>query len=210
MDKLIITLNGIQELLNRAVVSLSFLAPLTLRLYLVPLFWVAGWNKANSFSDTAAWFGNPDWGLGLPFPELNASLAISAEIGGAVLLALGFATRWACIPLLFTMGVAAATVHLKNGWQVIFDKLGAFPPANIDEALNRLSAAKSILKEHGNYSWLTEHGNFVLSNNGVEYVAAYAIMLLSLLVLGGGKYVSLDYWIAKKCGVSCKKSTCCN
>ena len=41
----------------------DFLAPLLLRLYLLPVFWMAGANKWNSFEDTAAWFGNPDWGL---------------------------------------------------------------------------------------------------------------------------------------------------
>jgi len=199
MAKIIEILSSAQKLLLKIVDSIGFISPFLLRLYLVPLFWVAGWNKANSFSDTAAWFGNKDWGLGLPFPELNAALAISAEIGGSVLLLLGLATRWACIPLLFTMGVAALTVHLKNGWQVIADNMSAFPPAEIDEITKRLGAAKSILKEHGNYSWLTEHGSIVVSNNGVEFVAAYAAMLLALLVMGGGKYLSLDYWIARKC-----------
>ncbi|MEE9160771.1 MAG: AraC family transcriptional regulator, partial [Gammaproteobacteria bacterium] len=35
-------------------------------------------------------------------------------------------------------------------------------------------------------------------NNGVEFAATYFIMLLALLVIGGGKYASLDYWLAKK------------
>lgn len=177
---------------------LSFTAPLLLRAYLVPLYWTAGMNKLNSFEDTVAWFGNPDWGLGLPFPAVNASLAISAEVGGAVLLTLGLATRWACIPLLFTMFVAAATVHLENGWQVIHDKMSPFAVEHIGEVTERLSKIKSILKEHGNYSWLTEHGNLVLSNNGIEFIAAYVVMLLALFFLGGGRYVSLDYWLARK------------
>ncbi len=33
--------------------------------------------------------------------------------------------------------------------------------------------------------------------NGIEFAATYFIMLLALLVIGGGKYVSIDYWIAK-------------
>lgn len=196
MKKIISFLNAAQNCLEKLLLF-GFMIPLFIRAYLVPLYWTAGMNKLNSFSDTVAWFGNSEWGLGLPFPAVNATLAISAEIGGAILLALGLATRWACIPLIFTMFVAAFTVHLKNGWQVIYDQMSAFPPADIDQALDRLSKAKSILKEHGNYSWLTEHGNLVMSNNGVEFVAAYAIMLLALLVLGGGNYLSLDYWISK-------------
>ncbi len=177
---------------------LIFLAPLLLRAYLAPLFWTTGMTKLNSFESTVAWFGNPDWGLGLPFPELNAALAVGAEVGGAILLVLGLATRWACIPLMFTMVVAALTVHLKNGWQFIHDANSAFPVEHIGEVAERLSRAKSILKEHGNYSWLTEYGNFVISNNGIELVVSYFIMLLALFFLGGGAYVSADYWIAKK------------
>jgi len=52
--------------------TIDFLAPLALRLYLAPVFWIAGANKLIDFRNTAAWFGNPDWGLGLPMPELMA------------------------------------------------------------------------------------------------------------------------------------------
>jgi hypothetical protein len=65
-------------------------------------------------------------------------------------------------------------------------------------AIERLDRAKEILKEYGNYGWLTEHGHIVILNNGIEFAATYFIMLLALLIIGGGKYVSADYWIAKK------------
>ena len=77
-----------QSLLN-ATRAVDFLGPLALRLYLVPVFWVAGMNKANSFENTAAWFGNPDWGLGLPAPTLMAGLATGTEVLGAVALLVG-------------------------------------------------------------------------------------------------------------------------
>lgn len=206
MNKIFSAVNCLYSKILRLIESISFLPSLLLRLYLASLFWTTGWNKANSFSDTVAWFGNPNWGLGLPFPEINAALAVSAEIGGAALLALGLATRLACIPLIVTMIVAAATVHLKNGWQFIYDRMSVFPPDDISEAMERLNRAKEILRQHGDYSWLTEHGNIVMSNNGIELVAAYTIMLLALMVLGGGKYISLDYWIALK--RSCR--ACCS
>ncbi len=38
--------------------AVDFLGPLALRLYLVPVFWVAGMNKVNGFENTAAWFGS--------------------------------------------------------------------------------------------------------------------------------------------------------
>jgi len=68
----------------------DFLAPLLLRLYLAPIFWMAGTSKFNSFEDTAAWFGNSEWGLGLPFPELMTFLAMSTEMAGAIMLLFGF------------------------------------------------------------------------------------------------------------------------
>lgn len=71
----------------------DFLAPLALRLYLAPVFWMAGCQKLADMPATIEWFGNPDWGLGLPFPELLAWLAALSEAGGAVLLLCGLADR---------------------------------------------------------------------------------------------------------------------
>ena len=34
--------------------------------------------------------------------------------------------------------------------------------------------------------------------NGIEFAAIYSLMLLSLLCFGGGKYLSLDYWVSGK------------
>ncbi|GKT12469.1 MAG: putative oxidoreductase [Thiomicrorhabdus sp.] len=177
---------------------LSFLGAFALRLYLAPIFWIAGTNKLSAFEDTAAWFGNSEWGLGLPFPEVLATLAISAEIGGAILLVLGVATRLATIPLMVTMLVAAFSVHWNNGWQAVHDLMSPWVGANAPEALERLSKAKEILQTHGNFDWLTEHGSLIVSNNGIEWAATYFIMLLALFFIGGGKFVSIDYWIRRR------------
>jgi len=190
---------ALQGLLDRTR-AVDFLAPLALRLYLVPVFWMAGMNKFNSFEDTAAWFGDPDWGLGMPFPELMAFLATTTELLGAILLLIGFAVRWISIPLLVTMFVAAFSVHWKNGWFAIADAQSCL--FNCDELVaagEKLSAAKGILKEHGNYEWLTGNGSFVILNNGIEFAATYFIMLLALFFIGAGKYVSVDYWIGNSC-----------
>jgi len=173
-------------------------ASLALRLYLVPIFWMAGLHKYQSFADTVDWFGNVDYGLGLPFPWVMAFLATSTELVGAVLLALGFATRWISIPLMITMIVAAVTVHLPNGWQAIADPNGSFANANVIESAEKLAKAREILGEHGNYDWLTSSGNFVVLNNGIEFAVTYFIMLLSLFFMGAGRYVSIDYWLARK------------
>lgn len=170
-------------------------AALALRLFLVPIFWMAGSNKLAHFSDIVEWFGNSDWGLGLPFPTLMATLATSAELGGAVLLTLGLATRFISIPLMITMLVAIFTVHLPNGWQAIADANAPFANMQVIASVEKLEKAKEILSAHGNYDWLTSSGSFVVLNNGVEFAVTYLIMLIALLVLGGGRYVSLDYWL---------------
>jgi putative oxidoreductase len=190
-------LNKLQDLLDLTRKA-DFIAPLLLRLYLIPIFWMAGTQKLSHFSDTVDWFGNPDWGLGLPFPLLMATLAVSAELGGAILLTLGLATRWISIPLIFTMLVAAVTVHLQNGWLAISTAVGPFATERTVGAIERLDRAKSVLQEHAHYEWLTENGSLVILNNGIEFAATYVIMLLALLYLGGGRYISLDYWLAKR------------
>ncbi|MBU1310846.1 MAG: DoxX family protein [Gammaproteobacteria bacterium] len=175
--------------------SFSGIAPLLLRLYLAPVLAQAGWNKYLHFDNTVAWFGNADWGLGLPLPSLMAVLAIAAELGGAVLLALGLLTRLVSIPLLITMLVAIFAVHWPNGWLAIADSSSWLANERVVNSAQQLNAAKSLLQQHGNYDWLTSNGNFVVLNNGIEFAATYFVMLLSLLFSGGGRYTSLDFWL---------------
>lgn len=198
MNAIITHLNRAQDLFNLTRV-VDFLGPLALRLYLVPIFWMAGSNKIDFRTllpndGVVQWFAS----LGLPFPAVNAFLAGWTEVLGAVFLLLGFAVRWISIPLMITMVVAAATVHWQNGWLAIAEGSGFFATERTMGAIERLGAAKSILREHGNYNWLTENGSFVVLNNGIEFAATYFIMLLVLFFAGGGRIASLDYWIAKK------------
>jgi uncharacterized membrane protein YphA (DoxX/SURF4 family) len=175
----------------------DFLGPLALRLYLVPVFWVAGTNKLGGMDNVINWFGNDEWGLGLPFPVVMAWLAVSSEVLGAIALLIGFGTRWFSIPLMVTMLVAAFSVHAKNGWQAVADPKSPFANADIDGAMERLDKAKDLLHEHGNYEWLTETGNFVIANNGMEWAITYFVMLLALFFAGAGK-LSVDHLIARK------------
>jgi uncharacterized membrane protein YphA (DoxX/SURF4 family) len=175
----------------------DFVAPLLLRLYLVPVFWMAGTMKLGSMESTIEWFGNPDWGLGLPLPFLMAWIATLTEVVGAVCLFFGFATRWISIPLIITMVVAAVTVHLPNGWLAIAEGGGLFATERTMGAIQRLDRAKEILQDNANYSWLTENGSLVILNNGIEFAATYTIMLVVLLYVGAGK-LSIDHFIAKR------------
>ena len=190
-------LKRLQSLLD-STRAIDWLGPLVLRLYLVPVFWVTGMNKVNGFENTVAWFGNPDWGLGIPFPEIMAFLATATEVAGAVMLLIGLGVRWICIPLMFTMVVAAVTAHWENGWQAIADPKSPFVTERVEGGIERLGAAKDILREHGDYSWLTENGGIAVINNGIEFAATFFVMLLALFFIGGGRFVSLDYWIARR------------
>ena len=61
----------------------------------------------------------------------------------------------------------------------------------------RVGAARELLQEHGNYSWLTAKGSFVILQNGIEFAVTYLIMLVSLLFTGGGRYFSVDYYLSQ-------------
>jgi uncharacterized membrane protein YphA (DoxX/SURF4 family) len=146
--------------------------------------------KWGDMESTIAWFGNPDWGLGLPFPALNAYMAATVEILGVWMLVFGFGTRIISVPLVITMLVAYFTVHSGHGWLAI-GSADADP-----EIAERMGAARGLLKEYGNYGWLTEKGSFVILQNGAEFVVTYIVMLLTLISFGSGR-LSVDHLIRK-------------
>lgn len=191
------------SVLNRSSALTEPLALLFIRLLLAPVLLQAGWNKLNHFSDTVNWFGNAEWGLGLPAPALMAALAVSAEIIGGIFILLGLFTRLAAIPLMMTMLVAAFAVHWPNGWLAIADANSWLADGTIlysetiMQAPEKLAAAREILQQHGNYDWLTGSGKFVVLNNGIEFAITYFVMLLALFSFGGGRFFSVDYWVSK-------------
>ena len=115
MSALVSTANSLQNILDKFR-SLDFLGPLALRLYLAPIFIAVGLHKFMNIEDIASWFGNPDWGLGLPAPTLMAYLAAGTELFGGLALLFGVAVRWFAIPLMITMLVATFSVHWDHGW----------------------------------------------------------------------------------------------
>ncbi|MDH5571029.1 MAG: DoxX family protein [Gammaproteobacteria bacterium] len=187
------------QLLLDSTRKLDFLGPLALRLYLAPIFWMAGTSKLNNIDSTIEWFANADWGLGLPLPALLAYLASLTETIGAVFLVTGFAVRYISLPLMFTMIIAALSVHWQNGWLAIAEGSNSlFATEQTIGAIERLDIAKDILREHGNYEWLTENGSLAILNNGIEFAATYFIMLLVLFFIGAGNYASVDYWVRRR------------
>ena len=200
---------------------------LLIRLYLAPVFIMAGFSKTQLLNEEVtgiasfmadpniiAWFGNSDWGLGLPFPALLANLVILAEFFGGWLLLVGALTRLISIPLMFTMIIAATTVHAPNGWFAITPTnpdtsaakvltwLGVEQgEASLENSIQtgiRIEKMRDILENNGNTDWLYEKGNIVVLNNGIEFSATYFIMLLALFFIGAGRYTSVDYFISRK------------
>ena len=175
--------------------ALDFTAPLLLRLYLAPIFILAGANKIEN----AEYLGPYFEGLGIPAPELMVYLAAYTEFLGGIALLLGLAVRWAAIPLMFTMIVAAATAHWDNGWHALPETELTVPwewrTDLIEEGNIRKERAKDILRENSNYDWITSAGSITVLKNGIEFAATYFVMLLALFFMGAGRWFSVDYWI---------------
>lgn len=216
MTELIQASVGVYDRVIRALSQLDGVASLLLRLILGPVMIAAGWEKLSGEN----WFSQDM----LPFPfsvipvDVSWFLASWTEFLGGLCLLLGLAVRLWSIPLAITMLVAALSVHWDNGWPAIAP---SNPPAicipgtaehadsnvfaraikclNVNErtieAAERLQRAKAILREHGRYSYLNGSGAIVKLNSGIEFAATYFAMLLALLMIGGGRYLSLDYYL---------------
>lgn len=200
--------------------QLHGLVTLGLRLVLAPVLLAAGWEKLNGEN----WF--PFAMESFPFPfnvlpaDLSWFLASWTEFVGGLLILVGLGTRWISIPLMVTMYVAAVGVHADNGWPAIAPSnppeicvpetaahaqangfVQWFSCTNVNErtiaASERLDRAKRILRSEGNWDWLSAHGAIVKLNNGVEFAVTYLLMLGALLMLGGGRYTSLDWLLGR-------------
>lgn len=200
---------------------LDGVASLALRLILGPVLIISGWEKLTGTN----YFGGMMDSFPFPFSilpaELSWQMSIWIELIGGFLLLAGLAVRWISLPLMVMMFVAGYSVHMKNGWAAIapsfpspvcvegtteYDEAGPFTTfveclntnERTIEASKRLAKAKTILREHGNYRYLNGSGSIVKLNNGIEFAATYFVMLLALLIIGGGRYLSTDYWLARK------------
>lgn len=189
-------LKRMQGLLNKTR-SIEGIAPLAFRLFLAPVFILAGLGKLTGIENTANYFAF----LGLPAPTLMAYLAGLAEFVGGILLVPGIAVRWVAIPLMVTMGVAAGTAHWENGWHALPETTLTVPwewrEDLIEGAVERRDMARTLLRRHGNYDWLTESGSITVLKNGIEFAATYFLILLSLFFTGAGT-LSVDHLLKRR------------
>lgn len=83
------------------------LLPLVARILMGALFVVAGFGKLTAFSGTAGYLGK----IGFPAPEAMAVLAIIFELGGGILLIIGWKARWAAWALVLFTVIATLAAH---------------------------------------------------------------------------------------------------
>jgi putative oxidoreductase len=82
------------------------------RILLSLVFLVAGYRKLMAVAGSAGYFAK----LGFPMPEVMVWVAIAIELGGGILLLLGWKARWAASLLaLFTL-IAVFAAH--RFWEV--------------------------------------------------------------------------------------------
>ena len=93
-------------------VSGNPVVPLIGRILIVALFLVAGVGKIMGFAGTAGYMAK----LGFPAPEVMTALAIVVEAGGAILLIVGWKTRWVAWGLAIFTVIATLAAH--RFWEI--------------------------------------------------------------------------------------------
>ena len=61
------------------------------RFLLAVIFVMSGWSKLSGFSGTVGYIAH----TGLPMPEVLAAIAVLFELGGGLMIVLGWKARWA-------------------------------------------------------------------------------------------------------------------
>lgn len=101
-------------------------AVLILRVFIGICFIIHGMGKLGLVG-TGNMAGFVGWlkSLGIPYPEVQARLAMAAEIVGGILITIGLLHRPGCIMIFFTMVVATVIGHKKAGYLITNN-----PPGN--------------------------------------------------------------------------------
>jgi len=87
--------------------TLEQYGPLAARVLLAQVFIVSGFGKLKAFTATAAFMAN----LGIPAPQAMLVLTITLELGGGLLLLLGWQARWLAIAFFGFTFLTAIVVH---------------------------------------------------------------------------------------------------
>jgi putative oxidoreductase len=85
-------------------------AALVGRILLAAIFIISGFGKIGGFDGTAGYIASK----GLPMPQVLAAATILIELGGGILLAIGWKARWAALAIAVFTLLAAVLFH--NYW----------------------------------------------------------------------------------------------
>ena len=88
-------------------VTLNPMLLLVGRILMASLFIVSGAKKALAFAGTAGYFAK----LGMPVPEVMAALAIAIELGGGILMLIGWKTRLVAWVQILLVVIATFLAH---------------------------------------------------------------------------------------------------
>jgi len=105
-------LSKLIQIAKFAIQGLDYISPvidLAARLYVANVFWKSGLTKIANWDSTVYLFTNL-YHVPVLSPEVAATSATMVELGGAVLLALGLASRFGTAAL-FILNIVAATSY---------------------------------------------------------------------------------------------------
>lgn len=131
--------------------TLNRYGPLLGRLLIAFIFLFAGYGKVTGFEGTVGYIASK----GVLLPQLAAVAAIIVELGGGIMLVLGWNARLAAAALLLFTGMAAVIFH--NFWAV---------PA--DQAQNQMIHFMKNISMMGGLLYVVVHGSGPISLNHKE------------------------------------------
>lgn len=92
--------------------NLTNYAALAGRILLAALFIISGYAKIGGFAGTAGYMASK----GLPMPQVLLVITIILELGGGILLAIGYKTRW--VALAFALWLIPTTFIFHAFWGI--------------------------------------------------------------------------------------------
>lgn len=132
--------------------TLSRFGPLAGRVLIALIFVMAGFSKIGGFDGTVGYIASK----GLPMPEILAVGAIIVELGGGILLIVGWNARLAAAALFVFTAMTALFFH--NFW--------ALPP---DQAQNEMITFMKNISMMGGLLYVVVHGSGPYSlNSGID------------------------------------------
>lgn len=131
--------------------ALNRFGPLIGRILIALIFVLSGFGKISGFEGAVAYIASKS----LPLPQLAAIGAIIVELGGGILLIIGWKARWAAAAMLLFTAAAAFLFH--NFWAV--------PP---EQAQNQMIHFMKNISMMGGLLFVVIHGSGALSLDGGE------------------------------------------